>query len=167
MPKNKNSQSPLDCFSTCTGSSSHTIGICVPSETLSNDTGQHKLRSQARAQSSCCYGCRTKCRMRELGSSGCRTKLPRLACILRNAAKCLAGSLPLQLHSSSMGPCRLASPDICTCDEQDPQPHTTTGSIWLEHAELLAMTSGHHIAYQSCVGQKFLSNNLESSWLIQ
>ena len=153
MPKNKNSQSPLDCFSTCTGSSSHTIGICVPSETLSNDTGQHKLRSQARAQSSCSYGC--------------RTKLPRLACILRNAAKCLAGSLPLQLHSSSMGPCRLASPDICTCDQQEPQPHTTTGSIWLEHAELLAMTSGHHIAYQSCVGQIFLSNNLESSWLIQ
>ena len=105
--------------------------------------------------------------MSELGRSGCRTKLPRLACILRNAAKCLAGSLPLQLHSSSMGPCRLASPDICTCDEQDPQPHTTTGSIWLEHAELLAMTSTHHIVYQSCVGQKFLSNNLESSWLIQ
>ena len=60
-----------------------------------------------------------------------------------------------------------ASPDICRCDQQEPQPHTTTGSIWLKHAELLAMTSGHRIAYQSCVGQKIQSNNLEPSWLIQ
>ena len=58
-----------------------------------------------------------------------------------------------------------ASPDTCTRDQQEPQSHTTTGPILLKHADLLAAASGRRIAYQSCFGQKTLSNNLEPRWL--